>query len=61
MLQQIFYKVCEKQFQVACFKCLVTPKKVQTNLYMTTTLRTTQKWLPWAGAHLTKHPHKTTT
>ena len=34
---------------------------VQSNLYKTTTLGTTQKWLSWAGGHLIKHLDKTAT
>ena len=34
---------------------------VQPNLYKTSTLGNTQKWLSWAGLHLIKHLHKTAT
>ena len=35
--------------------------KLQSNLYKTTTLGTTQKWSSWTGGRLIKHPYKTTT
>ena len=34
---------------------------VQSNLYKTTTLGTTQKWSSWTGGRLVKHCYKTTT
>ena len=34
---------------------------LQSNLYKTLTLGTTQKWSPWAGSSLVKHLYKTTT
>ena len=34
---------------------------MQSNLYKTTTLGTTQKWLPWAGGRFIKHLYKTAT
>ena len=34
---------------------------IQSNLYKTTTLGTTRKWLFWTGNCLEKHLHKTTT
>ena len=34
---------------------------MQSNLYKTPTLGTTQKWSPWAGGCLIKHLYKTTT
>ena len=36
-------------------------KPVQSNLYKTTTLGTTQKWLSWTGGYLIKYLYKTTT
>ena len=36
-------------------------KYIQPNLYKMTALRTTQKWLSWAGGCLIKHLYKTTT
>ena len=42
-------------------KMLLLPQLLQSNLYKTTTLGTTQKWSSWAGGRLIKHLHKTTT
>ena len=36
-------------------------KNMLSNLYKTTTLGTTQKWLSWADDHLMKHLYKTQT
>ena len=36
-------------------------KWVQSSLYKTTTLGTTQNWLPWAGGRLIKHLYQSTT
>ena len=35
--------------------------EIQSNLYNTTTLGTTQKWSFWTGGRLIKHHYKTTT
>ena len=34
---------------------------LQSNVYKTTTLVTTQKWSTWTGGRLIKHPYKTIT
>ena len=42
-------------------KMLLLPQLLQSNLYKTTTLGTTQKWSSWEGGRLIKHLYKTTT
>ena len=44
-------------------KLVITKMKImfQSNLYKTTALGTTKKWLDWAGGCLIKHLYKITT